>query len=511
MVLVGLNLFKRAIKATYREMIVSLLLLGVWTVVLALIMWFAEVKVNDGYRFIDALVWTIVKYVSDPAEIVSPPVTIYGQVAGTLVGVLGIAIFAVPAGLIGSGLITAMSELKEDDKTQKNSQRLHKRFRRIPQTSSFFETDKGRKKNWNYVPQYRALESIRAKTEMTEDEITAAVNNCPDMRIMNFADTQRSADSPVDRLVVVNYPLNNEYGCFLDRQSDVTIVAPVSCSELGTGNFAYTLAAFGGFNYVSREIEADIDSPFGFYTMLKSKFDFIDTEDNKRKTEVHAMHFIDDLVSLKVRSKDNGRRHWFIFIMASKKSLKYQLHLWRLATDKSKEMFRVIGMNGEEYGSTILSDDDQTYKNMCSSISESLEEFSILIKGNEKKVEVTVDNNDLLKSVGASNIMCRVGGGLNCNALTVRIGYELLTNQETHLKIVERLAREIKSQIEPMREIPEGARKFCLSRGEGFLDANGANVETVPAKLKAMIKKQEKKIRKKYKDRRLWPDENQPV
>lgn len=501
----GLKLFKRAFLATYREMIVSIILLGIVTIVLALIMWRAEVRVNESYSIVDALVWTIVKYVSDPAEIVLPPVTVLGQVTGTLVGVLGIALFAVPAGLIGSGLIAAMGEMKEDDKVQKNSVKLHKRFRRIPQPSSYFEDDKGFKVSWKYVPQFRPFESIKVKTGMTEDEVTAAVNNCPDMRLMNFADTQRSGDSPLDRLVIVNFPLNNEYGYFLDRGSDVTIVSPMSYSELGTGNFAYTLAAFGGFNYVSREIVADIDAPFGFYTMHKSKFDTIDTEDNKRKTEEHAMHFIDDLVSLKTRSVDNKRKHWFIFIMASKKSLQYQLHLWRLATDNSKEMFRVIGMNDVEYGSTVLKDDIQVYKNICSSISKSLEEFSILIKGNEKKIEVTVDNNDLLKGVGASNIMCRVGGGLDCNALTARIGYELLTNQETHLKIVKRLADAIKGQIEPLREIPEGATKFCLKRGDGFLDKYGNDVEKDPAKLKALIHKQEKEARRKYKDKQLWP------
>lgn len=66
----------------------------------------------------------------DPADIVSPPVTVLGQVIGTLVGVLGIAIFAVPAGLIGSGLMEAMDENKREKELYEYYDRVRKTFRR---------------------------------------------------------------------------------------------------------------------------------------------------------------------------------------------------------------------------------------------------------------------------------------------------------------------------------------------------------------------------------------------
>jgi hypothetical protein len=71
-----------------------------------------------------------VKYVEDPADIVSPPVTVLGQVIGTLVGVLGIAIFAVPAGLIGSGLMEAMDENNREKELDEHYDRVRKTFRR---------------------------------------------------------------------------------------------------------------------------------------------------------------------------------------------------------------------------------------------------------------------------------------------------------------------------------------------------------------------------------------------
>ena len=73
------------------------------------------------------MVWIFVKYVEAPADIVSPPVTILGQAIGILVGVLGIAIFAVPAGLIGSGLMEAMDE----NKREKELGEYYDRFRKV--------------------------------------------------------------------------------------------------------------------------------------------------------------------------------------------------------------------------------------------------------------------------------------------------------------------------------------------------------------------------------------------
>ena len=91
----GLNLFAKAFRATYHQIWVSGIVLALVTVLFAIALFIAEHLANPDYNFWDALVWTFVKYVEDPADIVSPPVTVLGQVIGTLVGVLGIAIFAV--------------------------------------------------------------------------------------------------------------------------------------------------------------------------------------------------------------------------------------------------------------------------------------------------------------------------------------------------------------------------------------------------------------------------------
>ena len=495
----GFSLFAKAFRTTYHQIWVSGIILLLVTSVFAIALFLAEHSANPDYSFWDALVWTFVKYVEDPADIVSPPITVLGQVIGTLVGVLGIAIFAVPAGLIGSGLMEAMDENKREKITAKNSIKLHKCFRRISQSNSWFYNEKKLKITLKTVPRYRSLAQVQVKTGMTNDEIIAAVNNCPDMRLMNMATTMRSEEKPQDRLVIVHFPLNREYGCCVDRGSDVTIVAPVAVTEPGTGTFAFSMAAMGGFNYVSKELTPNPDDPLGFYSMQKSKLALIGDYDAKEDVESQALHFMDDLKCLKQNSEKNGRRHWFIFIMGTTKSVDCQVHFWRLATDK-KRLLNRLPVNGIEYGSTVMSEEEDTLQAIYSMAKISLEAHEVVVKDKNQHVCVCMDNNDILKSVGPSNIMCRMGGGVDCNSLTIRIGYEILAYHSSHLLIAKDLADAIKAHIEPERNIPEEARRCFMEEGEGYADefCKMEIFDQSPNRLRKMIENGQKYARKKF-------------
>ena len=491
----GFNLFKRAYDATHHQIWTSIKLLILITLLFSTLMWIAERNNNPDFSFLDAIVWTFVKYVDDPADVATSPVTHFGQIVGTMVGILGIAIFAVPAGLIGSGLLEAMEKEKEEKKTEKNSVLLHKRFRRIAQSSSYFLNEDKLKITLKYVPRYRSLAHIQAKTGMTNDEIIAAVNNCPDMRIMNLESTQRIEENPQDKLIVVNFPLNNEYGCCKDRGSDVTIVAPVAATEPGTGSFAYSLAAMGGFNYVSKELTPNPDDPFGFYSMKKSSLALIGDYDTKEEVESQALHFMDDLKTLKLNSEKNGRRHWYIFILGTTKSIDCQVHFWRLATTNRNDSLPAITVKDNEYRSTVLREDEDILQRIFQASKKSIETRDVVIKDQKQPISVCLDNNDIQKSVNSSNIMCRMGGGKDCNALTIRLGYEILVYHSSHLLIVKDLAEAIKKQIEPERTIPEEAKNSFLKEGDGFADEFGKMdiFDQNPARLKKTIARESKR------------------
>lgn len=479
----GFHLFKKAFKKTRREIAVSLWVLALLTFAFAISMWAAEKSANSEYSFVDAMVWVIVKYVEDPADVVMAPATILGQITGTLVGILGIAIFAVPAGLLGSGLMDAMDDDRKEEELEANSKRLHKRFRRIAQSSSWFYNSKGTKTTLKFVPRYRTLEHIMVKTGMNQEEIFDAVNNCPDMRLMNLGVTQRN--ELADRVVVAHFPLNNEYGCFINRESDVTIVAPVAVTEIGTGSFAYSLAAMGGFNYVSKELTPNPDDPFGFYSMRKSNLTLVGDYNMKEDVESQALHFMNDLKTLRDASIAKGRRHWFIFLLGTSKTDECQVHFWRQAVgDKS----------------LVVAEDEVLLQNIFVGVRETLAQRSVEVRGESRTITTCLDNHNVLKRVDSSNIMCRMGGGTECNALTLRVGFEILVYHSSHLLIARDIATVIKAQIEPGKTIPEEARRSYLVEGDGYADEYGKCdiFEQDPERLRAMIENANRAARRKY-------------
>ena len=111
----NLSLLGKGFLATRREAGASLVILFFLTFIFTLVLWLAESTGRPEYSLWDALIWVVVKYVDDPAEVAVAPITIFGQVIGTMVGMLGIAIFAVPAGLIGSGLLDAMADDEKNE------------------------------------------------------------------------------------------------------------------------------------------------------------------------------------------------------------------------------------------------------------------------------------------------------------------------------------------------------------------------------------------------------------
>ena len=329
----GFSLFRKAYHATHHEIWVSLRVLAIITIIFAVAMFLAERSSNPDFSFWDALVWTFVKYVEDPADIADAPVTMIGKIVGTLVGVLGIAIFAVPAGLIGSGMMDAMSEDKREKELDEYRARMRKSFRRIVNKTlrGYLNTlpDGGgeKLKVLNFVPQRIPLSRIQIRQGIEMKDIFDICQKYPEFRLKNLAEAISDEEHPQDSFVVEHFPKNRPYGYAIDRKSKVTIVSASSYAENGTGWFTYYLAKLGGFNYVSKDIEVDPDELDSFYNMSdeplyekrprssynekkdKKAIEIIDQKDANRKS------FFDDL-----KNMATGEDSWVILFTAHIKS-----------------------------------------------------------------------------------------------------------------------------------------------------------------------------------------------
>lgn len=241
------NVLSRAMRAKKDEMWVSVQFLTIITLILSFILFFVEHEAqpevyNNGWT---SVLWAFAQYIGDPGGFAdTPPITITGRIIACIIGVLGIAIFAVPAGLIGSAFSEVMEKDERKEKSEGWAERLHLAFERKLDRPTGFQI----------VPRYVSIVEIQARLGLKEDEILDAVAISDKFRLINLSSTATQEERVTDLLAVEHFPVNTVYGQCIDRKSKVTIFSPSNIVDPIIGWWAYYLAKIGGFNYVSREV-----------------------------------------------------------------------------------------------------------------------------------------------------------------------------------------------------------------------------------------------------------------
>lgn len=389
------GLFWRAVKSTRHEMWVSVQVLVVTTLVLSLLLFWVEHSAQpDVFRnYWDALLWSFMGYIEDPGEFATyTPITFWGRVLKIACALVNIAIFAVPAGLIAGGFSEAIAVDKRERELEDMRGRLTKSFRR-----NYNKPTKLR-----HVPRYVSLVDIQVRQQIDTKDIIDAVRSSEDFRLCNLAEAQPANLNPQDRLVIEIIPTEGQtsYGCCIDRGSKVTIVATSVYREVGSGNFAYYLALFGGFNYISRERE-DLPGEYTSYYLV----------DDENMTQQKS-DFITD-----VRRLSSGDDRWTIaFIVAD------SIH---------PESFHFVTATLKKLGidSTII--DKEIFNRLYQQVSETMKaDFGL---------ESECDMRYL--KAGAKNICVKAGGGRSCNAFTLRLDWNVIAFDIRYMEIILALAQ----------------------------------------------------------------------
>ena len=255
------RLLRTAISSKSRELWVSLQFLIIVTLMLSFVLFFYEHNAqpdvyDNGFK---SVVWAFAQYIGDPGGFAdTPPITLVGRLVASVIGVLGIAIFAVPAGLVGAGFSEAMEDEKQNEKIKDNINRIVHSFKFVHDQhyTGLFA-----------VPRYKEVNSIITRKFIPYDDVLETIKESECLHLYDIVNSINTADKPESKVVVVNYKHNTPYGCCIDRGSKVTIVCTSGTSEPLTSWFAYHVAKLGGFNYVSKEVETDIDNPTSYYNI----------------------------------------------------------------------------------------------------------------------------------------------------------------------------------------------------------------------------------------------------
>ena len=491
----GFRFFFKGLKNSKDEIWVSIQLIVILTIFFSVILYVAEHMAQpDVYaNFWESLLWSFTSYLEDPPEhvLVHNPISMVGKVAWAFISILKIALFAVPAGLVASGFSDAVAKEEEEKKLYDASVAIRKTFNRMLQSTS----------SYKFVPRYRSLSYLQVKTGLNVNDIVDAVNYSPDLRLVNLSSTV-PANKQNDKLAVAHMPINTEYGCFINRDSNVTIIS--TSDIVGPSNFAFSMAAMGCFNFVSKELSPSQVDALNFYLLSADTLENVEDYELKENVESQALHFIDDLVSLKKQSMARGEKHWFFVVLGTHKTTDTQVHFSRLATDKAKKLENRIEIGGVAYASTVLKEDEGVFQSIVNEAVASLAECSVVINDVKHNVIALQDNANLYKAVQSKNLMVRLGGGVDCNAATIRLGYEILVYDNAHLLKAKALADAIHNHIEKDRVVEEDiemAAKVCYEKkGPSFADVYGADpvFESDPLKLKKQIDLWSKQALDKY-------------
>ena len=239
------NILSRAIKSKKEEMLVSLQFLTIVTLILSFILFFVEHEAqpevyNNGCK---SVVWAFAQYIGDPGGFAdTPPITFTGRIIACVIGILGIAIFAVPAGLIGSAFTEVMEEDNEIKEHNDNNYNINE-----------FMLVKSIQRCGVYWPAKNiSIGDLQFDMGLSDTEVIKAVTNSTNLRLKNLA-AAISSGPKTDMLVVNQFYVNNSYGCCIDRGSSVTIVNPIGRGDNGLSFFDWHIAQIGGFNYVANE------------------------------------------------------------------------------------------------------------------------------------------------------------------------------------------------------------------------------------------------------------------
>lgn len=389
------RLFFRAVRSTRHEMWVSLQILFVLTILLSILLFIVEHNAQPDVfsNYWDAFLWSWMGYIDDPGGFADySPITTWGRILKVMCALVNIAIFAIPAGLVAGGFSDAIAEDRREKELEELKLRLGKAFRRKQDKATMYKV----------VPRYVSPIDVQSMQEIDMKDVTEAVRNSKDYRFRNLATAQPSSEQPLDRLVIELIPSQGRtvYGCFIDRGSNVTIVAPSAAREVAIGHFAYHVALFGGFNFISREFDVNKDEPHSYYII----------DDETRDDAIKQ--YMSDL-----RGLSKGEDKWTIFLIVSDS-------VW-------PEYFHFITKKQSEDGTRCTVSDEMKIKAVFNEVKNEMQE----------KYGFLSEMDLRYRPAGKKNVTTRINGGEDCNAFTIRADWSMVAFHQRNTEIALLLSR----------------------------------------------------------------------
>jgi len=249
----SVNLLQESIKNKRSELMISMQTIFILALLLSIGLYYAESNNLESQftSITQALLWSIAKFVGDIGGYGDfTPVTTVGKILATLNGVLGIAIFALPAGIIGSGFVEEIEKRNEDKATSDNLDLIKSVFDNdhLAATLRF-------KKKYDLVEikrKFISVNDLKYRLNLTDESISAVIDKNQGLRIRTYNSIFPDG-TKIENVIAESFLDNTSYGTFINRNGKFNIVTCTSIDQPFMGHLCYSLASFTGANLISVE------------------------------------------------------------------------------------------------------------------------------------------------------------------------------------------------------------------------------------------------------------------
>lgn len=283
----------KAIKNKQKEITVSLGMILVLLTLASTLMFYLEhnAQPKSFENLYSSLWWGIDKYLTATGGEDVNPVTPAGKFLAGLIAILGVGMFALPAGIIASSFI----EQIENDKLQKELISLESKLEYAFSVEYHVPVmNKKKVLNLSHLPRkWLSLEDIKYKIGISESSL---------IQVCDFSKKLKLKNVKIDGIDTVGLEYvnsNRSYGQFINRNSKLTIVNLYPSIQPFFGHFSMAIADILQANYISNEF-------FSKVSLLESnQVNLVDNKNYFENSKSHpALHQIKkDISSLK---KDDG-------------------------------------------------------------------------------------------------------------------------------------------------------------------------------------------------------------
>ncbi len=242
------NIMLAAFKNKSLEMKISLELFSFLVIVISVVFFFIEhsAQPENFTSILSAFSWSLSKLIRGIGGYADfSPITIPGKILATLLGILLIGLFAIPAGVLASGFVDEISKQKKRAKGKEILEDLREAFRHenLPPHIRAKEEH-----NITGVRKYLTLADANTKLYIPIEELLAAIKNGNSFRLKNYRFHQ------IEHTIIEHFEENAPYGVFFDRASPITVIATYSGDQAFIGHHTARLAETLQANYISAEM-----------------------------------------------------------------------------------------------------------------------------------------------------------------------------------------------------------------------------------------------------------------